>query len=84
MHATAASPTMAAAMPSPISNPLTRRTAEDGIGRGPAAPGAPAGRDTGPPVLVGGRAMAGAGEAAPAAVGGRDEAGLPATVTPTF
>ena len=76
MLTTAPSPKMAAAMPSPMSSPLTLR-ADEGIGRlaGTGA-GDPGGRVTGAPVFVGGRLAAAApatvdSVVAPEAVGGR-------------
>jgi hypothetical protein len=77
--ATAARPITAAAIPSPTSKVLTLRTAGAGNREAGAGPGAPAGRLTGAPVLVGGRADGGAAEAgaAPAAVGGRIEGAPP-------
>ena len=85
MLSTAPSPKMAAAMPSPTSSPLTLR-AEEGAGRlAGAGPGAPGGRVTGTPVLVGGRLAAAAAAPAtvdsvvlPEAVGGRGAGGAAA------
>jgi len=83
MEAAAASAITAAAMLSPTSSALTRRAAEAAAARGPPLGGAGiAGRLTGPPVLVGGRAiptplLTGAPGAA---VGGRGGPGAADTV----
>ncbi len=81
MLTTAPNPITAAATPNPTSNPLTFR-AEEGAGREPAVipgAGAPGGRVTGAPVLVGGREAAAAAAVVsggpPEAVGGRGAGG---------
>jgi len=76
----ASSPITAAAMASPVSNPLTRRTGAGAVARVGGAPGVP-GRGEGMPVEVGGRLTEIAGEAAPL-VGGRGAAGAAGEAPP--